>query len=340
MNIPVEVRDVRMETRANGWTGSEEPIYNIGVVSRMTGIPVATLRVWERRYKFPRATRTAGGHRLYAEQELVRLRWVKANIDEGMQTSQAIRALRSRERAGRLTEMAPIAPAPVIQPAVSEGSPMHVFQQRLTSALVAHDLNSADQLLGEALAVISMENLILDVIRPSLVSIGEGWVEGRINVATEHLASQFIRQRLMMWSVSGPPVHQVRPVVLACAPDEWHEVSLLMLGVLLRRRRWPVAYLGQSVPLSDLARFVRDMAPPAVVLVAMTEKPALQLVEIAQWLPEVNYLGRPVLAYGGAAFNSRPELIAAMPGTYLGATLSEGVDTMERLLLDSTATAI
>lgn len=331
--------EVRMETRANGWAGSEEPIYNIGVVSRMTGIPVATLRVWERRYKFPKATRTAGGHRLYTEQELVRLRWVKANIDEGMQTSQAIRALRSRERAGRLTELAPVV-APVAQPAVSEGSPLHVFQERLTAALVAHDLNSADQLLGEVLAVTSMEHLILDVIRPSLVAIGEGWVRGRINVATEHLASQFIRQRLMMWLVSGPPVHQVRPVVLACAPDEWHEVSLLMLGVLLRRRRWPVAYLGQSVPLSDLARFVRDMAPPAVVLVAMTEKPALQLVEIAQWLPEVNHLGRPVVAYGGAAFNEHPELIASMPGTYLGATLPEGVDTMERLLLDSTATAV
>ncbi len=32
---------------------NEEPLYNIGVVSRMTGISMATLRAWERRYKFP-----------------------------------------------------------------------------------------------------------------------------------------------------------------------------------------------------------------------------------------------------------------------------------------------
>ena len=46
---------------ATGWNVSEEPIYNIGVVARMTGIPVATLRVWERRYQFPTAERTEGG---------------------------------------------------------------------------------------------------------------------------------------------------------------------------------------------------------------------------------------------------------------------------------------
>ncbi len=32
---------------------NNEPLYNIGVVSRMTGISMATLRAWERRYEFP-----------------------------------------------------------------------------------------------------------------------------------------------------------------------------------------------------------------------------------------------------------------------------------------------
>jgi DNA-binding transcriptional MerR regulator len=44
--------------------GSDEPLYNIGVVTRMTGISMATLRAWERRYEFPQAQRTSGGHRL------------------------------------------------------------------------------------------------------------------------------------------------------------------------------------------------------------------------------------------------------------------------------------
>jgi DNA-binding transcriptional MerR regulator len=79
-------------------SASDEPLYNIGIVSRMTGIPVATLRVWERRYGFPNATRTPGGHRLCSEREVMRLRWVKARVDDGMQTGQAIRALQHMEQ--------------------------------------------------------------------------------------------------------------------------------------------------------------------------------------------------------------------------------------------------
>ncbi len=325
-----------MELRKDNWSASDEPIYNIGVVSRMTGIPVATLRVWERRYKFPKATRTSGGHRLYSEEEMVRLRWVKASIDEGMQTSQAIRALRSRERTGRIPELAP-APAPVAPPRLAPApieSPLDVFRGRLVAAFVRHDLAEAEQLLGEILPVYPLETVVLDVIRPALVDIGEGWVAGQVDVATEHLASHFIRQRLMLWLISGPPVHPVQPIVLACAPEEWHEISLLMLGVLLRRRRWPVAYLGQSVPLADLAKFVRDMKPPAVVLAAMTEASAKQLLDLTHWLPEAAAQGRPHIAFGGAAFTSHPELVQQMPGIYLGATLTEGVETLEHLLIN------
>jgi DNA-binding transcriptional MerR regulator len=317
----------------------EEPIYNIGVVARMTGIPVATLRVWERRYEFPEAGRTTGGHRLYSENEINRLRWVKAAIDEGMQTSQAIKALHKHEREGRILSLETAISGGSL-PTAGQGSSFDAYHQHLVTALVNNELDQADRLLGEVLALYSMENLILDVIRPALADLGEKWSTGRITVATEHLASGFLRERLILWQAAGAPVHPVRPIVLACAPDEWHEISLLMFGVLLRRRRWPVAYLGQAVPLPDLAKLVRDVRPPAVVLVAMLEKPARELLRLAEWLPEAVRIGRPVIAYGGRAFTLKPELKEKMVGTYLGATLVEGVEMMERLLREATALTI
>src|SRR5512147_3135227 len=89
-------------------SGSGVPLYNIGVVSRMTGISMATLRAWERRYDFPESKRTVGGHRLFTERDIIRLRWVKQRIDAGMQTSQAIHALQHQEQTGQpvLTEEA------------------------------------------------------------------------------------------------------------------------------------------------------------------------------------------------------------------------------------------
>lgn len=329
------------EQGQTGKTSSEEPIYNIGVVSRMTGIPVATLRVWERRYQFPRAGRTAGGHRLYSEQELARLRWVKNSIDEGMQTSQAIRALRNQERQGRSPEIASPAPEALLpQLPAGENPEREGFQHRFTQALLTSDLERADQILGEIMAIASLEAVIIEVISPSLVALGDAWRAGHVDVATEHLASAFLRQRLSMWLATGPQAQPVRPVVLACAPNEWHELGLLMLAVLLRRRRWPVSYLGQATPLPDLTRYVRDLRPNVVVISATTEETARGLLALSDWLPEMRQHGRFTLAFAGRAFTLNPRLREQMPGTFLGATLTEGVETIERLLRETTALTV
>ncbi|MBI5670565.1 MAG: MerR family DNA-binding transcriptional regulator [Chloroflexi bacterium] len=311
---------------------SEEPLYNIGLVSRMTGIPVATLRVWERRYGFPQSTRTPGGHRLCSEKEVMRLRWVKARVDEGMQTGQAIRALQHLEREGRFPDapFTAIAPAPLAPPADPSFS---VFRERLTEVLLVHDTPQADRLLGQLLSLYSMEDLVLEVIGPTLHDIGQAWHDGKISVATEHLSSNFLRQHLLMWMSTGPiPFAGVAPTILACAPEEWHEGSLMMLGVLLRRLRWPVAYLGQSVPLADLGTLVRQIKAPAVVLVAMTEKPVAALQDWPQYLPETVQGNKLIVGFGGQIFNERPEWRERVPGVFLGESLRQGAQTLDQLL--------
>jgi hypothetical protein len=198
--------------------------------------------------------------------------------------------------------------------------------------LKRRDLHHADNVLGEALTLYSPEELILDVIRPVFAAIGEGWEKGEISVATEHLATNHLRQRLLLWMLNGPPPRPVKPIVLACAPNEWHEGSLLILGALLRRRRWPVAYLGQAVPLADLSHFVLDFTPALVVLVAMTEQPAKALFEWPVYLPEVAKQGRPIIGYGGLVYRQQPDFRQRTAGVYLGDTLEEGVKNIERLL--------
>jgi DNA-binding transcriptional MerR regulator len=312
--------------------GGDEPLYNIGVVARMTSVSMATLRAWERRYGFPESNRTSGGHRLYTEMDVMRLRWVKARIDEGMQTAQAIHALRHQEQNGHLV---PLENAPVA------GNGLHAletrphlvsFQQRLTDKLVGCDLQGADNILGEALALSSPDDMILDVIGPTLSEIGQAWENGQISVATEHLATNYLRQRLLMWMLSGPPAKSVSPIALACAPNEWHEGSLLILGAILRRRRWPIAYLGQALPLPDLATYVREIRPAMVVLIGMTESTATEMLEWPNYMPEAAQKGRPIIGYGGRVFVLHPEWRLRMAGAYLGNTFREGVATIEKLL--------
>ena len=319
-----------MSSLPNVHLASEEPLYNIGVVTRMTNISMASLRAWERRYGFPESKRTSGGHRLYSEMDVVRIKWVKERIDEGMGTSQAIIALRHKEKDGRLSiESEPIIP---IERRSSGESFLDVYRDRLLHAVLQSDLMKANEILSEALVLSSPETLILSMIAPVMAEVGNLWENNELNSATEHLVTNFLRQRMLMWMLSGPPPRQVPPLVLACAPDELHEGSLLILGTILRRRRWPIAYLGQSVPLPDLVHLVNEIKPRMVIVVAMTEQTAHNLSDWPSWFLKDLSTNKPIVGFGGRIFTLDPTWQTQVPGVYLGDTFQEGLIKIEQLL--------
>ncbi|MDO3385565.1 MerR family transcriptional regulator [Gilvimarinus sp. SDUM040013] len=58
--------------------------YSIGEVARMSGVSVAALRAWERRYEFLNPGRNDQGHRLYAEHDLWLVLQAKKMIEHGI----------------------------------------------------------------------------------------------------------------------------------------------------------------------------------------------------------------------------------------------------------------
>jgi DNA-binding transcriptional MerR regulator len=79
------------------------PVYSIGAVARMLDIPPATLRTWEERYGLPVPERSPGGHRLYSRDQVDQLRFVKAQLDQGISPADAHRLLAEQLAAGSLS---------------------------------------------------------------------------------------------------------------------------------------------------------------------------------------------------------------------------------------------
>jgi DNA-binding transcriptional MerR regulator len=69
------------------------PIYSISAVSRMLGVPAATLRTWEERYKLVVPERNASGHRLYSRDQVEQLEFVKTRMAGGVSAADAHRLL-------------------------------------------------------------------------------------------------------------------------------------------------------------------------------------------------------------------------------------------------------
>jgi DNA-binding transcriptional MerR regulator len=78
----------------------DEPVFSIGAVARVLGIPVPTLRTWEDRYGVVAPERSAGGHRLYSRQQLEQLRFLRDQVSAGLSPADAHRLLSERLRAG------------------------------------------------------------------------------------------------------------------------------------------------------------------------------------------------------------------------------------------------
>ena len=79
----------------------EKSVYNIGAIARLTGIPIATLHAWERRYGFPQTARSPGGHRLYSENDIILLRTVKGQIEQGLAARHAVATVQQMAEAER-----------------------------------------------------------------------------------------------------------------------------------------------------------------------------------------------------------------------------------------------
>ena len=81
---------------------SDQPLYSIGAVANMLGVPTSTLRAWEERYGVIAPERSPGSQRLYSRSQVEQLRFVKAQIDGGLSAADAHRLLGQELEAGRV----------------------------------------------------------------------------------------------------------------------------------------------------------------------------------------------------------------------------------------------
>jgi MerR family transcriptional regulator, light-induced transcriptional regulator len=216
------------------------------------GVSPELLRAWEQRYGLLRPTRSPGGYRLYGEEDAQRVARMRGALDEGLSAAEAARvALAARVPSDGLIE---------------------VTRTRLLDAAERYDEAAVHAALDEGIAAFGLEEFLRDLVLPTLVELGRRWKDGKIEVGQEHFASTLVRGRLLalarLWGRGAGPL-----ALLACAPGEQHDISLIIFGLLLRSYGWRVLFLGADTPFWTLEDAARTTAPAVVVVV--TFDPAL-----------------------------------------------------------------
>jgi hypothetical protein len=125
------------------------------------------------------------------------------------------------------------------------------------------------------------------------------------------------------------PSRYDRLAIVACGPDEWHDLGLLMVALFLTRRGWHVLYLGASLPRGELEQYLPRLRPNAVVLSASTESVAVEVAEIVRGLAALPP-PMPVIGYGGLAFETSPPAARGRAGAVPRAGRGVGGGAAER----------
>ncbi|HEX2864607.1 MAG TPA: MerR family transcriptional regulator, partial [Deinococcales bacterium] len=203
---------------------SDLPAFTASEVEARSGVPAATLRQWERRYGLPVPQRSANGYRLYSLADLECVGFIRDRIAEGVSAARAVELFKMLHDASA-------------EPAAPDRAPTAAadLSGRLLAALLAADDEAADRVFSEAHALFAVEEVLVRIVQPALVAVGELWHDGQITVAHEHRATAYLQGRLMALLDLAGRARSGRPVVVACAPGEHHQIGALMLAIFIRR---------------------------------------------------------------------------------------------------------
>ncbi len=282
--------------------------WRIGVLATRVGVSETLLRAWEVRYGLLSPQRTQAGYRLYGPEDERRAIAMQRARERGVPAAQAAAEILANERtrAEGLED-------PVEGTASSSGS-LDVTRSwaELEAAMLAYDVGSMHEVLDRLLRTVSVETAIRDVLLPFMAHVGRGWEAGDFDVADEHFASDLVRGRLAALAV-GPGTRTGPTVLMACPPDESHDIALKAFEVVLQRAGWRTRFLGPHSPLASIQAAVDVIRPDLVVLAGAT--PQVFALGEADLAVVRRLASEQTLALAGAG--ATPELAASWGALHL-----------------------
>lgn len=293
---------------------------SIGALSKATGVPVETLRTWERRYGFPAPIeRIDSGHRRYPLESVERLRLVVRALDLGHKPSIVLPATPATLH--DLLALSGNLDPPRARPDDRAHRPA---SRPARGTFVERSLTYVRRLDGEGFALelerawneVGTMEFLSNCLGPFLRTLGDCWGRGDVEVGHEHFASEYVREflsrhwRPMSGRADGPRV------VCAALPGEEHVLGLHMAAMALSLAGARVIFLGANTPVEDVVRSVGEQAADAVALSAALGVNRKALERDVKTLVRALPRGVPVVV-GGAGFEPPP------PGVLLRSELAD-----------------
>jgi excisionase family DNA binding protein len=136
--------------------------------------------------------------------------------------------------------------------------------------LGGEDLHRIGALLLEARAEHGSWWRVADALGPVIHKLGQRWVEGRITVLEEHLASERLARAVASCAQNLPLPPAAPSALLVAAEGDEHTLGLSLAELCLREAGWACRWAGRRTPMEEVEEVVRQ---GKVDLVAVSASP-------------------------------------------------------------------
>jgi methanogenic corrinoid protein MtbC1 len=319
----------------------EGPHYSIRVTSRLTAIELDTLRMWERRYGFPRPQRTSGGSRVYSASDVEVLKLIRRALEAGYRPGEIVGKPREelmqlilatsdppvRASVGVARATGQVAQvAQVAREVATDGPSPGPSVASVLAAVGRDDVSGLRSALRQGALALGPKRFLTELAHPVCVQVGELWAAGKLEVRHEHVLSECLSAQLRIMMSAYEDRAGASRVLLATLSGERHGLGLEMVQVYLAVSQVTPVLLGIDTPADQIVEAARSHAADAIGLLVTEASDLEATTKHLRWM--IAELPRRIALWIGGAAAPKLKRLAGLRIVSTWADLDEAIEAL------------
>ncbi len=255
---------------------SEEGLYPIRTVSEVTGVNAITLRAWERRYGLFQPQRTPKGHRLYSQQDILRIQQVLQMLEKGVAIGRVAKALKNE------TELEDLADITMRNDSTKDSddnllgnqqnkeapseNQWKIYNEKLMAAINAYDNEQLERLHHEIFSLYPVEIISRSLLTPLINELRNQAEQLQSLSGNYHFYWHFLQQRIGGLFLKSTLQNRGKKILLMAYGDAKANVELMLFGLPLLTHGYRVVVLGSDIPFDAIPMTLSRAGSDALIL--------------------------------------------------------------------------
>lgn len=231
--------------------------YRIKSVSKITNIPVDTIRNWEKRYDFLKPTTGLTGEKLYSDEDIEILRRITVLLKSGGRIS---------EIASKVFDSDFIVQADTLN--IRVGNEVQLMIEEYYQSMLDLDLRKIEQIENLIEITVVFKNRLDHIYYPLLERSRRDSATGSIRIAQEHFITEHIFNKMRSFLSSSSYIHDSKKCSLICASpsSSTFEGGMLALACSMKLKGYNIYYFGANLRVIEIKDLANKIKPSVLAL--------------------------------------------------------------------------